>query len=129
VHGVESAVNVVGGAIMKVYNFLDTISPIAKGKRLRFFGDRRYMSQRDIVVWFEDILTITDSTECGLYVAHKTANYYKPEERELYELLVYIRNKYGNLTVESYNNGIAWFFDKYNIKCVDDLIKYLEGDY
>lgn len=90
--------------------------------KVRFFGDTRTPWKDLPVAVFREIKTITDFTECGLWVGSGLARKYKYEVIKLSEALNLFED---NFEIESSNNGFAKFFTENNIKTIADFKRYL----
>lgn len=97
--------------------------PKFKEATVRFFGDSE-LSACEPLIYFPNVKVACDYSECGLYIASKHFNVDKPMYTTLPRLISLLSTIYDEVKVEAWNNGIARFFEKNNIKTVKDLCSY-----
>jgi activator of 2-hydroxyglutaryl-CoA dehydratase len=93
-------------------------------RKVKLYGDS-HISKSSICYVFvkDDIITICDFTECGIYVASgyiASGVYYT-----IAPIMQILQNIPDNVPVYAENNTIAWDLKTNNIKTVKDLKEYL----
>jgi hypothetical protein len=97
-------------------------------RKLTFFGDSELRPSHPVMVFDhgEYGACVCDWTECGMYIASKhLRNGDKLVEVTVEELFKMFPL---DIEVEAWNNGIAWFFRRNNIKTLKDLYAYFESN-
>jgi len=94
-----------------------------KETAIRFFGDAE-LTANEPLIYFPNAKVACDFTECGLYIASKHLDTDKPVYTTLPRLISLLSAVYSTVRVVAWNNGIARFFKRENIKTLEDLANY-----
>jgi hypothetical protein len=92
--------------------------------KIIFFGDGELYIYEPLI-YFKERGVVCNFSECGSYVAGKQALKEKPIIVTLNEIINSVDH---NSKVEAWNNGIARFFERNNIKTIGDLAKYFNSN-